>query len=309
MRHFILSCVVCLGFPNVSTLPHIQPEFREKSVIKLKICVLIFIPLLSEPFLIQRIQRDFIINIHRQWCKGLIILVIFEWNLNFLNSFSKNIQISNFLKICHWESSYSHADRRTETRTDMMKLIVAIHNFVNASEEDERQFEIYLRHCCPTKLHTTLPVNNWDTTKRVQTKDQDLTKEHKYWGLEIGFSLLPTVEGITRRVSGIQTSSRRFIALERKWNEVATPNSLTAQQIRSVSVWWKSYNICSLWCRNRYPHWINAWGHNNQECMNTPGHISSRASLQPDIPTPHIAFRTKASLPALCMVSSVWSTL
>jgi len=62
----------------------------------------------------------------------------------------------------------------------MMKLIVAIHNFVNASEEDERQFEIYLRHCCPTKVHTSLPVNNWDTTKRVQTKDQDLTKEHKY---------------------------------------------------------------------------------------------------------------------------------
>jgi hypothetical protein len=62
----------------------------------------------------------------------------------------------------------------------MMKLIAAFHNFVKASEEDERQFEIYLLHCCPMKMHTNLPVNNWDTTKCVQAKDQDLTKEHKY---------------------------------------------------------------------------------------------------------------------------------
>ena len=121
----------------------------------------------------------------------------------------RKIQISNFIKICQWEQICSHADRRTDTRTDMMMIIVAFHNFVNASEDDEREFEIYLLHCCPTELHTTLPVNNWDTTKCVQAKDQDLTKEHKYWGLEIGFSLLPMVERKTKRVSGIQTNRQR----------------------------------------------------------------------------------------------------
>jgi hypothetical protein len=194
-----------------------------------------------------------------------------------------------------------------------MKLIVAFHNFVNASEDDETQFEIYLLHCCPTKLHTTLPVNNWDTTKCVQDKDQDLTKERKYCGSEIGLSLLPTVERKTKWVSGIQTNRQRDSGAslhskesEMKWQR---PTSLTAQKIRSVSVGWKSYNICILGCRNRHPHCINTWGHNNQECRNAPGHTSSRATLQPDTPTRHIECRTKASLPAILLVSSVWSTL
>jgi hypothetical protein len=229
------------------------------------------------------------------------------------DSFSKSIQIPNFTKVCQWEPSYSHADIRTDTRTDMMKLIGAFHNFVNASEDDERQFEIYRLHCCPAKLHTTLPADNWDTTKCVQAKDQDLIKEHKYWGLEIGLSLLPTVGRKTKRVSGTQTNRQRESGSslhskesEMKWQR---PISKTAQKIRSVSVWWKSYNIRSLGCRNRYPHCINAWGHNNQECRNTPGHLSSRSILQPDIPIPHIACRTKASLSALSRVSSVWSNL
>ena len=206
-----------------------------KNIIEHKICVLIFIPLLSEIFLIpRRMQRDIIINIHKSLCKGLIILVIFEWKLNFRESFSTNIQISNIIKICQWGPSCSHADRRTETGTDMMKLIAAFHNFVNASEDDERQFEIYLLHCCPTKLDTTLPVNNRDTTKCVQAKDQDLTKEHKYWGLEIGLSLLPTDEGKTRRVSGIQTNRQREsgASLHSKGSEMEwqRPTSLTAQK-------------------------------------------------------------------------------
>jgi len=94
------------------------------------------------------------------------------------------------------------------------------------------------------------------------------------------------VERKTKRVSGIQTKRQResgaslhSIEREMKWQR---PTSLTAQKIRILSVWWKSYNICSPGCRNRYPHCINAWGHSNQECRNTPGHISSRAILQPE---------------------------
>ena len=217
----------------------------------------IFIPLLSETLLIpRRIQRHIIINIHRYLCKALIILVIFEWNLDFVDSFSKNIQISNFVKICQWEPSCSHAERQTDTRTDMIELIVAFHNFLNAPEEDERQFEIYLLQCSPTKLHTTLPVNNWDTTKCVQAKDQDLTKEHKYWGLEIGLSLLPTVERKTNESLESKLTGNENQALhctpKTKESEMKRqrPTSLTAQKIRSVSVWWKRYNIRSLEFRN-----------------------------------------------------------
>jgi hypothetical protein len=148
----------------------------------------------------------------------------------------------------------------------MIKLIVAFHNFVNAPEEDKRQFEIYLLHCSPTKLHITLPVNNWDTTKCVQAKDQDLTKEHKILRFRDWSFASSNGWEENKRVSGIQTNRQWESGAslhsqnERKWNEAATPNFSNSIKIRSVSVWWKRYNIRSLECRNRYPHWINAWG-------------------------------------------------
>jgi len=58
----------------------------------------------------------------------MLILVKFYRNLNFLNSFSKNTQISNFIKICPVGAELFHADRRT----DMTKLIVAFRTFANA---------------------------------------------------------------------------------------------------------------------------------------------------------------------------------
>jgi hypothetical protein len=234
MRRSILSCWPVWVYRTFTHYLIYGPNFGKKILLNKKY-VFDFIPLLSETFIIpRRIQRDIVINIYRSLCKWLIILVIFEWNLNFFESFSKNIQISNFIKIYQWVPSCSNADRRTDIRTDVMKLIVAFHNFVNASEDDGSQFEIYLLHCCPTKLHTTLAVNNWDSTKCVQAKDQDLTKEHKYWGLEIGLSLLPTVERKTKRVSGIQTNTQREPGAslhskesEMKWER---PTSLTAHK-------------------------------------------------------------------------------
>jgi len=48
--------------------------------------------------------------------------------LNFLDRFSKNIQISNFTKIRPARAELFHADRWT----DMTKLTVAYRNFANA---------------------------------------------------------------------------------------------------------------------------------------------------------------------------------
>ena len=45
-----------------------------------------------------------------------VILVRFDWNLDFLDRFSKNIQISGFFKICPVGADLLHADGRTARR-------------------------------------------------------------------------------------------------------------------------------------------------------------------------------------------------
>ena len=50
-------------------------------------------------------------------------------NLDFLDRFSKNTNISNFMKIRPVRAELFHADRRTEGQTDIRKLIVALRNF------------------------------------------------------------------------------------------------------------------------------------------------------------------------------------
>ena len=61
----ILSSVACLAVSYFSTLCHKGTIF-EKSVTEHKICILIFSTNLSETyFIIRRIQRDIVINVHR----------------------------------------------------------------------------------------------------------------------------------------------------------------------------------------------------------------------------------------------------
>ena len=51
--------------------------------------------------------------------------------LDFCRQILENPQISYFLKICPVGAELFHADRRTDGRTDMTKLIVAFRYFAN----------------------------------------------------------------------------------------------------------------------------------------------------------------------------------
>jgi hypothetical protein len=51
-----------------------------------------------------------------------------------MDSFSKNNQISNFIKICPQGAELFHVDRQA----DMTKLTVAFHNFVNVPKTVKR---------------------------------------------------------------------------------------------------------------------------------------------------------------------------
>ena len=55
------------------------------------------------------------------------------YNLNIIDKFSKNNQISNLIKIRPVGAELFHEEGRTDGSTDMTKLIVALHHFANPS--------------------------------------------------------------------------------------------------------------------------------------------------------------------------------
>ena len=59
--------------------------------------------------------------------------------LEFSPQFSNNIQISNFIKIRPVGTELFHADRQTDRKTDMTKVMVTFRNFANAPKNTKRQ--------------------------------------------------------------------------------------------------------------------------------------------------------------------------
>ena len=66
-------------------------------------------------------------NVHRSSYKVTVILAKFSGNLTFLDTLSKNTQISNFMKLRPVGVVLFQVDGRTD-----MNLIVAFRNFPNA---------------------------------------------------------------------------------------------------------------------------------------------------------------------------------
>ena len=108
-----------------SIFPHyLMNSTIKKTVIK---CTLILSTTFVETYLIlRRNEQDMIKNVYWSSCKVFVILVRFYCTLNFLDTFSENTQISNFMKM---SSGRQVVPCR---QIDMMKLRVTFHNFANA---------------------------------------------------------------------------------------------------------------------------------------------------------------------------------
>jgi len=117
MRHIFI-----FGLSGSTTFfPHYLTNctILEKKLLNIK-CVFWFsLQTLFEKFLIpRRGERDVIINVCCYSCKRSVTLVRFERIINFLDRFSENTPISNFVKICLVGADLFHADGRTDRQMD-----------------------------------------------------------------------------------------------------------------------------------------------------------------------------------------------
>ena len=108
--YYIAICGLS-GTTIFSTLSRKRHNFREKCI-EHKMCVLVFSTTFVWNFSQSKKNSGIIINVHKSACKVPVILVLFQWNVNLFERFSKNIQIS--WKSVQWEPSCS---MRTDGQT------------------------------------------------------------------------------------------------------------------------------------------------------------------------------------------------
>ena len=127
----ILSCVACPALQYFSTLSHKTVRFFfGGGVTEHKMCVLIYSTKFETFLILRTTEQDMIKNVYCPSSKAPIILVRYYLNLNFLNSFLKNTQIT---KINENPSSGSRVHcRQADRQTDVTKLTVAFRNYANA---------------------------------------------------------------------------------------------------------------------------------------------------------------------------------
>ena len=97
-------------------------------------CILIFSATLHATFLIpRRIQRDITVSTHTFLCEVPVIRFRFNWNMNFLDRFTKNPSDIKF-----YANPVGGDLFHMDGRTDITKLIVAFRSFATASKNNVR---------------------------------------------------------------------------------------------------------------------------------------------------------------------------
>jgi hypothetical protein len=213
-------CVCCLRYPACNAhapychlwparLFGIFPQYLingtifEKEKLLSKKCMFRFsLQLSSETFpILRRNEWDVIKNVYWSSSKLSFIFVRFLWNLNFLDIFSKNPQISNFMKIRPVGTELFHADGRTDERknrrTGMTKLIIAFRNFANVPNESllytKIQFTLHREHSMlqservPSRCACIILITN-DAVR------QYITLYSTFWNLRLDEGYLSTAE-------------------------------------------------------------------------------------------------------------------
>ena len=140
--HYTVTCMVCPFLPRFSTLFHKRHDFRETKLIQRKMCILIFSTIFSTifslPFVIlERMQRDIIINVNRSSHLAPVILVTVTI-VTILMKIEHHRQIIQESTNTTFHENPSSGSRGisceyTKELTDMIKLIVAFRNFAKAS--------------------------------------------------------------------------------------------------------------------------------------------------------------------------------
>jgi hypothetical protein len=90
-------------------------------------------------------------------------LFLLDFNETYIlfDRFSKNTQISNFMKIRPVGAEFIRTDRRIDGRTDIKKLIVAFRNFAKAPKDLRSAHRTYL---CVLNIVYTVHVYQYNCT-------------------------------------------------------------------------------------------------------------------------------------------------